>query len=101
MMPADDPAPRRIITVAEIAEYLNVHRNTIYRLVGKGQIPFFKIGIDYRFDRNVIDKWMTDRTSEALKKSSAAVRAAPKKTEMAFARIPANPSEGGKISEAS
>jgi len=51
MMPADDFTPRRIITVAEIAEYSNVHLNTIYRLVGKGQIPFFRIGIDYRFDR--------------------------------------------------
>jgi excisionase family DNA binding protein len=79
MMPAYDPTPRRIITVAEIAEYLNVHRNTIYRLVGKGQIPSFRIGIDYRFDRDVIDKWMTDRTSEALKESGAAVRAAPTK----------------------
>jgi excisionase family DNA binding protein len=27
-------------------------------MVGKGQIPAFKVGSDYRFDRDEIDKWM-------------------------------------------
>jgi excisionase family DNA binding protein len=53
--------PRRIMTIAEVAEYLQVHRSTIYRLVHKGQIPAFKIGSDYRFDRDAIEKWMADR----------------------------------------
>jgi excisionase family DNA binding protein len=80
-MPNDDATPRRIImTAAEVAQYLHVHRGTIYELAGNGQIPFFRIGCDYRFDRDIIDKWMIDRSSEVLlKKSGAAVRAAPKK----------------------
>jgi len=49
------------MTIAEVAEYLQVHRSTIYRLVHKGQIPAFKIGSDYRFDRDAIEKWMADR----------------------------------------
>ena len=80
MKPRDDATPRRIMTVAEIAEYLNVHPSTIYKMATKGQIPFFRIGFDYRFHRDAIDKWMTDGTSEVLKKTAAdAVRAAPKK----------------------
>jgi len=82
MKPRDDDTPRRIMTVAELAEYLNVHQSTIYKMATKGQIPFFKIGFDYRFHTDAIDKWMTDRTSEVLKKSGAAVRATPKKTGM-------------------
>ena len=55
------PPSDAIMKVVEVAEYLNVHPSTIYKLIHKGQIPFFRIGIDYRFDRNAIDKWMTDR----------------------------------------
>ncbi len=84
MMPADDATPRRIMTAAEVAEYFNVGQITIYRLARSGKIPAFKIGTDWRFDRDAIDKWMTGRTSEVLKKSGAAVRASPKKTGTAL-----------------
>ena len=59
--PRDDATPRRIMTVAEIADYLNVGRRTIYRLARKGKIPAFKIGTDWRFDRDAIEKLMIDR----------------------------------------
>ena len=61
MKPADDPTPRRIMTVAEVAEYFNVGRPTIYRLARNGKIPAFKIGTDWRFDRDAIEKLMIDR----------------------------------------
>jgi len=80
MKPRDDATPRRIMTVAEVAESLNVGRATIYRMARKGKIPAFKVGDDWRFDRDAIEKLMIDRTSEVLKKGGAAVRAAPKKT---------------------
>ena len=76
------PPPDAIMKVVEVAEYLKVHRITVYRMVRKHQIPAFKIGTEVRFHRDAIEKWMTDRTSEALKKSDAAVRAAQKKTGM-------------------
>jgi len=52
---------RPVMTVAEIAEYLKVRRITIYRWVRKGKIPAFKIGTDWRFDRDAIEKLMIDR----------------------------------------
>ena len=83
MKSRDDATPRRIMTATEVAEYLKVNRETIYELAGKGQIPFFRIGIHLRFHRDAIENWTTDRTtSEVLKKSGAAVRVAPKKTGM-------------------
>jgi excisionase family DNA binding protein len=57
----DDSTPRYVITVAEIAEYLKVQRITIYRWARKGKIPAFKIGTDWRFDRDAIEKLMIDR----------------------------------------
>ncbi len=47
----------KVITIAELAEYLRVHRSTIYRLLKKGQLPDFKIGSDWRFNVEAIDQW--------------------------------------------
>ncbi len=50
-------ATTKVLTVNELAEYLRVHRSTIYRLLKKGQLPGFKIGSDWRFNVEVIDDW--------------------------------------------
>ena len=47
----------KVLTVNELAEYLRVHRSTIYRLLKKGMLPGFKIGSDWRFNVEVIDHW--------------------------------------------
>jgi excisionase family DNA binding protein len=52
-----------IMTTPELARYLQVHQSTLYKLIRRGQIPVFKIGSDYRFDRDTIKTWMADRTS--------------------------------------
>jgi len=49
--------PDNILTVAEVAEYLRVHPSTIYKLLKARKIPAFKIGSDYRFNRERIDEW--------------------------------------------
>ncbi len=51
------PSATKVLTVNELAEYLRVHRSTIYRLLKKGQLPGFKIGSDWRFNVEVIDEW--------------------------------------------
>ena len=53
--------PSPIMTVAEVAQYFQVSRSTLYKLIRRGQIPVFKIGSDYRFDKNEIEKLMADR----------------------------------------
>ena len=37
------PSSTKVLTVNELAEYLRVHRSTIYRLLKKGQLPGFKV----------------------------------------------------------
>ena len=68
MKPPDEATARRFLTVAEVAEYFNVGRNTIYRLARNGKIPAFKIGDDWRFDKGAIEKLVTDRTGEVVNK---------------------------------
>jgi len=47
----------KVITVSELAVYLHVHRSTLYRLLKKGQLPAFRIGSDWRFNVEAIDRW--------------------------------------------
>jgi excisionase family DNA binding protein len=47
-----------LLTVRELAEYLRVHQATIYRLVKEQKLPAFRVGSDWRFNREVIERWM-------------------------------------------
>ena len=49
-----------ILTLENVAEYLRVHPSTIYRLLKKRQLPAFKVGRDWRFNLESIDRWRTD-----------------------------------------
>lgn len=60
------PSATKVLTVNELAEYLRVHRSTIYRLLKKGQLPGFKIGSDWRFNVEVIDEWRLRQGSGVL-----------------------------------
>jgi excisionase family DNA binding protein len=51
----------KVMTVMEVAEYLHVHPSTIYRLLRKQEIPAFRVGSDWRFNRESIDSWRTGR----------------------------------------
>jgi excisionase family DNA binding protein len=46
-----------ILTVNELADYLKIHRTTVYRLLKKHQLPGFRVGADWRFNRENIDEW--------------------------------------------
>jgi excisionase family DNA binding protein len=43
--------------VKELADYLRVHVTTIYRLLASKQLPGFRIGSEWRFNRSQIDDW--------------------------------------------
>jgi len=49
-----------LLTLENVAEYLHVHPSTIYRLLKKKQLPAFKVGRDWRFNRESIDRWRAD-----------------------------------------
>src|SRR6516164_3464758 len=49
-----------ILKVPDVAEYLQVNRSTVYRLLNSKQLPAFKIGSEWRFNRESIDRWRTD-----------------------------------------
>jgi excisionase family DNA binding protein len=49
-----------ILTLENVAQYLRVHPSTIYRLLKRRELPAFKVGRHWRFDRESIDRWRAD-----------------------------------------
>ena len=47
-----------VMTVSEVSDYLRINRATVYKMIKANQIPHFRIGSDYRFNRAAIDAWM-------------------------------------------
>lgn len=50
-----------VLTAGEVASYLRVSLSTIYRLLKNGDLPAFKIGSDWRFNRVHIEEWLRSR----------------------------------------
>jgi len=51
-----------ILTLREMAQILKVHPGTLYRLVKKHRVPAFKIGGDWRFNQESVERWITEST---------------------------------------
>ena len=51
------------MTLEEVAAYLRVHPSTIYRLLKKNKIPAFKVGSDWRFNVESVDRWCLELES--------------------------------------
>lgn len=53
--------PLKVMTVREVSAYLHVHSSTIYRLLRRHQIPAFRVGSDWRFNIEDVDRWRLER----------------------------------------
>ena len=63
-MPTDNSVSP-VITVRALAAYLQVHPSTVYRLAKLGLLPAFKVGSDWRFNREDIEHWRLAQTSQS------------------------------------
>ena len=50
-----------VLTVRDLSNYLRVHPTTVYRLLKTGQLPAFRVGSDWRFNIEEIDRWRVER----------------------------------------
>jgi excisionase family DNA binding protein len=65
----DKPEP--IMTIDEVAEYLDLHPLTVRRLARDGEIPAFskipfrgKVGRQWRIKRDLLDRWIADQSAQ-------------------------------------
>lgn len=54
------------MTVKNVADYLQMSTETIYRLAQRGEIPATKVASQWRFKKERIDEWMK-RNENAIK----------------------------------
>ena len=58
----------KVMTVTEVAQYLGVVPDTIYRKARRGEIPAVKMGKIWRFPKEALDKWLNDTALNSIKK---------------------------------
>ena len=49
------------MTIEEVAQYMRVSRFTVYRLAKNHRIPATKIGRQWRFQKEEIDRWVREQ----------------------------------------
>ncbi len=55
----------KILTITQVAEYLNIRKLTIYKLAREGALPAFKVGGQWRFKKELLDKWIARETERS------------------------------------
>lgn len=58
--------PVKVMTLLEVCEYLHVSRQTVYKMLERGDIPAFRIGSDWRFSIEAIDRWRLQQQNPHL-----------------------------------
>jgi excisionase family DNA binding protein len=64
----ESPSANCLLTVPDVAGYLQLAEQTIYRMVCEKRIPHIHVGRTVRFRKNELDEWMTK--SAALRRRS-------------------------------
>ncbi len=52
--------------VEEVAKYLGVVPDTVYRKARRGEIPAVKMGKIWRFPKDALDKWLNDTALNSI-----------------------------------
>ncbi|MFW5782554.1 MAG: response regulator [Candidatus Muiribacteriaceae bacterium] len=48
----------KFFTIKELATYLRISKDCAYKLAQQGKIPASKVGRKWRFEKDIIDKWI-------------------------------------------
>lgn len=55
-----------LLMIKEVAAYLRVTEQSLYRLARAGKIPFYKVGGAIRFKKTDIEAYLSNQTSHGL-----------------------------------
>jgi len=57
-----------ILKVKDLAKYLKMDEHTVYRLARKGILPAVKIGGEWRFRKDLVDRWIEEKSINNIKR---------------------------------
>jgi excisionase family DNA binding protein len=76
-----------VLTLEETAAYLRVHSSTIYRMLKRQQLPAFKVGSDWRFNVESLDRWLIEaENGSSLAPSNAEAKSTPRNSDQPRSR---------------
>ena len=52
------PKQPEFFTIKELSDYIRIPKNTLYKYTQGKKIPCFKVGLQLRFRKDSIDKWI-------------------------------------------
>ena len=58
-MPISSEGLDRLMTLREVAGFLRVSTQTVYKMAKEGTIPGVKVGNQWRFERSRVSKWLS------------------------------------------
>ena len=59
---ATDAQPQgapEVMTVEDLADYLQVSKKAVYAMAKTGELPAAKVGDQWRFKKSLVDRWLT------------------------------------------
>ena len=65
---------KEIMTVKQVARYLQMNEHTIYRLARAGEIPSIKISGQWRFKKDLIDRWITEASIQRVRNNDQEIK---------------------------
>jgi PTS system nitrogen regulatory IIA component len=71
-------AVREVMTLEEVAEYLQVSEKSVLRMAQSGKIPAAKVANQWRFMRSVVDDWLMAQMEIPSVRSAPARKEPPK-----------------------
>jgi excisionase family DNA binding protein len=63
--------PPEVMTISDLAEYLQVSKSSLYKLVQNGRVPGQKVGKHWRFRKDTVDQWLSASSEETLRRGRA------------------------------
>ena len=57
---------RKLLTIIELAKYLNMREEAILKYVKLGKIPVRRVGRELRFDKDQIDELLISKVTELV-----------------------------------
>ncbi len=51
------------LSVEDVAKRFGVNPTTVYRLAQRGVLPGFKVGVQWRFSRAMLESWVADQVT--------------------------------------
>ena len=71
---------KEVMTVREASQYLGISPDTLYKYLSEKSIPAFKLGNRWRFKKDLLDRWMDNKSERTQTVKASRLKRVEKST---------------------